>query len=766
MKTMRYPSTSGRWYWCLSMVVSVVLIYTTPTSLALLPNPTTHPVQQLQLRSKHVTMTSKYSFKARSTKLKSALNEFEIEACTSRRELLKALLAASAGTSTMFCSRPSFAQEGDSPNGGETTVPIEDWSKIDIMKPPLDDRDYAAYIMPNHLKVILCSDPTTNEGGASMDVHVGACSDPPGVNGLAHFNEHMLFLGTKQYPKEDSFESFLATNGGTSNAYTDSEDTVYHFTMDAETDSRFAEGLSRFGSFFTSPLFTESATGRELNAIESEHAKNIQSDNFRIYQIEKGRQNSEHPHSKFFTGNKQTLLENTKKAGLDLRQELIKFYNQHYSSNQMTLAVVGPQSIDKLKEMVEQAFAEIPNRGVAKPEDEWNRIIPPYGGTSLIPSFKNVVKAVPVQDLRQVTVTWPLVYADENDRTNALLAKQANYVAHLIGHEGPGSLLSYLKRKGWVNSLAAAGGSELSDFEMFEVTVSLTTPGLKAVDNVVEAIFSYLGMIRDRAIPNYIYEEVLQLEELQWRFLPKGAISSYVQSLATALRKYPPSLCVAGPRRLALATDDKPALETSSAPRGSFSSKSQLDFTRRLTSNLVDQLTVDNSLLTILSTSFVGQTDSIEPIYGTQYRCDPIPLATLDRWRNPVKPKSLTVDFPRPNVFIPTEAGLRVKYPPSPVDRFRKRTFEDRLTPKEPPRVIRDDGPDGKWQVYYKPDKTYGQPKAFVILELLTKEVYANAKNAALAALYETCAIDKLGEYAYDGKFIEAQQFFRLHIGH
>ncbi len=78
----------------------------------------------------------------------------------------------------------------------------------------------------------------------------------------------MLFLGTKKYPQEDSFETFLSTNGGASNAFTDSEDTVYYFEMRADEDRKLAEGLDRFGSFFSGPLFTESATGRELNAIE------------------------------------------------------------------------------------------------------------------------------------------------------------------------------------------------------------------------------------------------------------------------------------------------------------------------------------------------------------------------------------------------------------------------------------------------------------------------------------------------------------------
>ena len=101
-----------------------------------------------------------------------------------------------------------------------------------------------------------------------MNVHVGASSDPESIPGLAHFNEHMLFLGTEKYPEEDSFETFLSTNGGSSNAFTDSENTCYYFDMTADNDKRLGEGLDRFSSFFTSPLFTEAATGRELNAIE------------------------------------------------------------------------------------------------------------------------------------------------------------------------------------------------------------------------------------------------------------------------------------------------------------------------------------------------------------------------------------------------------------------------------------------------------------------------------------------------------------------
>ena len=674
------------------------------------------------------------------------------ESSATRRQLLQAMLAASVGSSILSPIPPAYAADATATPTTDIAPPaIPDWSGIKVVIPPSDDREYQVTVLKNGLRAVLCSDPSSNEAGAAMNVHVGACSDPKAIPGLAHFNEHMLFLGTEEYPEENSFEEFLTANGGSSNAYTASENTCYYFTLQAEADERIGEGLKRFGSFFTSPLFTEAATGRELNAIESENSKNLQTDSFRMYQINKERQNTEHPHSKFFTGNKKTLLEDTKKKGIDLRESLIEFYQKHYSADQMTLAVAGPQSLDTLKKMAENAFSNIPNRNVGPPEDSWRGVVPPYDAkNSVIPSFGNVVKIVPVQDLRQVAITWPVVYKDEADRQNALLTKQAAYVGHIVGHEGPGSLLSYLKRKGWVNSLSAGGESDLSDFESFEVTATLTRSGFENVNEVIESIFSMIAMIRSQTVPRYIYNEVLQLEELGWRFSSKGPVSNYLQSLASTLQDYPPSLCVAGPRRLALCESDSFKLLESNAARTSFDSQGQLDYTTRLVSDFTDNLTVDNAMYTILSKSYKGQTNKKEFWYGTDYRVEPVPDATLAQWKNPTSSTDFGLAFPRPNVFIPSEAGLKLKFPQKRKTGRSQLTFEERMTPIPPPKVIRDDGANGRWTVYYKPDDVYGQPKAFVIFELLTREVYSSAKTAALSNMYEFCVADKLTEYAYD----------------
>jgi len=636
-------------------------------------------------------------------------------------------------------------------------------SPIRVIKPPLDTRSYSALTLSNGLEVLLVSDPTSTTGAAAMNVHVGATSDPLEVPGLAHFCEHMLFLGTETYPGEDSFSTFMSANGGTNNAYTDSERTVYYYEINAsDADAKFSESLSRFGSFFACPLFTEGATGRELNAIDSEHSKNLQNDVFRLYQLEKARVSEDHPFSKFFTGNKSTLLEGTKRQNIDLRQQLVKFYESYYSANQMSLAVVAPQPLDTLEKFVVEGFGTIPNRDIAAPKERWAFDVPPYGGNmgskSLLPAEKSIMEIVPIQELRQVTVTWPITFESKQEREAFRLNKPDYFVSSLLGHEGVGSLLSYMKGMGWANSLGASDNANLSDFVTFEVTVELTNKGLDAIDDVCMTIFSYVDMMRRTAIPDYVFDENLQLDELQWRYTTKGQPGGYAQGLAVSMDEYPPSLYVAGPRRLALRETEETLL-SSDDPRMSFKTKGQRDILKDSCSDLVRRLTVDNSFLTVFSKTFEGKTSRTEKWYGTNYNVRDIPVSTLTRWRNAVPAASIGLEYPRKNVFIPSEAGLRVKKKPTKKngggDTTRALTFEEKLAPIPPPTVIRDDGDEGRWTVHFKQDDRFGKPKAFMIFQLLTGELYSSPAKASLAMLYQQCAADKLNEYTYDARLAD-----------
>lgn len=284
----------------------------------------------------------------------------------------------------------------------------------DIVKSQEDQRHYRGLRLENGMKVLLVSDPTTDKSAACLCVEVGHMSDPGDIPGLAHFCEHMLFLGTEKYPDENGYSSFLSKNGGTSNAATYPDVTKYYFDVVPE---KLPEALDRFSQFFISPLFTESATIREINAVNSEHEKNLATDVWRIRQVNKSLANPEHPYSKFGTGNKETLLDIPKQQDIDIRGELMKFHQKWYSSNVMNLAIFGKESLDELEEMTLKYFSDIENKNVEVPK--WSEKI-------YLDDQKAVkLTIVPVKDTRNLTISFQIPDLDEHFRSGVSLIDDA-----------------------------------------------------------------------------------------------------------------------------------------------------------------------------------------------------------------------------------------------------------------------------------------------------------------------------------------------------
>ena len=57
----------------------------------------------------------------------------------------------------------------------------------EVVKSPIDEREYLAFTLPNGLRVLLISDPDSSRAAAALDVHVGSFCDPQNIPGLAHF---------------------------------------------------------------------------------------------------------------------------------------------------------------------------------------------------------------------------------------------------------------------------------------------------------------------------------------------------------------------------------------------------------------------------------------------------------------------------------------------------------------------------------------------------------------------------------------------------
>ena len=90
---------------------------------------------------------------------------------------------------------------------------------------------------------LLVSDKNCDIAGAAVDVSTGALRDPWDRAGIAHFLEHMLFMGSEKYPDEKEYREFFQKHAGRSNACTWGTHTNYHFQVDKEW---FDEAVDRF----------------------------------------------------------------------------------------------------------------------------------------------------------------------------------------------------------------------------------------------------------------------------------------------------------------------------------------------------------------------------------------------------------------------------------------------------------------------------------------------------------------------------------------
>ena len=116
---------------------------------------------------------------------------------------------------------------------------------IGLEKPAFDERKYKAIELPNQMKVLLISDPDSELGGVSIDVGVGSWNEPKNLPGLAHFLEHMLFMGSKKYPNVSEFNDFVSQNGGSYNAMTANQNTNYFFSISSFALEKAADIFSR-----------------------------------------------------------------------------------------------------------------------------------------------------------------------------------------------------------------------------------------------------------------------------------------------------------------------------------------------------------------------------------------------------------------------------------------------------------------------------------------------------------------------------------------
>ena len=135
---------------------------------------------------------------------------------------------------------------------------------------------------------------------------MGSFSDPPDCQGMAHFLEHMIFMGSEKYPDEAQYSNHISENGGYCNACTNLEDTTYYFEI---TYDSLQVALDMIANNLHKPLLDPDCMEREINAIESEFKMVMPDDTVRMLQIlQKETVDKNHVFNRFMWGNKKSLL--------------------------------------------------------------------------------------------------------------------------------------------------------------------------------------------------------------------------------------------------------------------------------------------------------------------------------------------------------------------------------------------------------------------------------------------------------------------------
>ncbi|URE23096.1 Peptidase M16 inactive domain, partial [Musa troglodytarum] len=322
----------------------------------------------------------------------------------------------------------------------------------------------------------------TKKAAAAMCVGMGSFSDPSKAQGLAHFLEHMLFMGSSEFPDENEYDHYLSKHGGSTNAFTETEYTCYYFEVNRE----YLKGaLKRFSQFFISPLVKAEAMEREVMAVDSEFNQVLQSDSCRLLQLHCHTSSVGHPFNRFYWGNKKSLLD-AMENGINLREEILKMYAENYHGGIMKLVVIGGEPLDVLQQWVVELFSNI------------------KAGPPLRISYKS---DLPI---------WKV--------------------------EGKGSLLYFLKSKGLASSLSAGVGDEgmrrSSIAYIFVISIYLTDSGLEKFYEVIGFVYQYLKLLCQSTPQEWVFKELQDIGNMEFRFAEEQPQDDYAVDLA-AIRYEP-----------------------------------------------------------------------------------------------------------------------------------------------------------------------------------------------------------------------------------
>lgn len=597
-----------------------------------------------------------------------------------------------------------------------------------------DSKLYRALTLSNGLRAMLISDSYIDEpsihrasreslnsstenfngklAACAVLVGVGSFSEPQQYQGLAHFVEHMIFMGSEKFPVENEFDSFVTKSGGFSNAHTENEETCFYFELD---QTHLDRGMDLFMNLMKAPLMLPDAMSRERSAVQSEFEQTHMRDEVRRDQILASLASEGYPHGTFSWGNYKTLKEGVDDSSL--HKELHKFYRDHYGSNRMVVALQAQLSLDELEELLVRHCADIPTSQQNSIDvSQLN-----YQKAFRDQFYKDVFLVQPVEDVCKLELTWVLP-----PMKNFYRSKPDMFISQLIGYEGVGSLCAYLRHHLWCISVVAGVAESSFDsnsiYSLFNICIYLSDDGFDHIDEVLEATFAWVKLIINSDQLQDSYKESQQIENNNFRFQIEPPPIDHVQSIVESFNYLPSKDVLTGP---------------------------QLYFQYEESAIELLRQHMNKFNFNIMISSYIpyekNEYDQREPWFGTQFKTISMPPKWQTMWEQSATIKEL--HYPQPNPFVTTDFKIHWVESGKP------------HVSRSPKALIRND----LCELWFRQDNIFKLPDGYINLYFITPLVRESVKQYMLGVLFTYLVEFRMAEQLYPA--LEAGLTYGLYIG-
>jgi len=569
---------------------------------------------------------------------------------------------------------------------------IEEELATPILSPDYTERKTAKLRLANGLQMLIISDPNLSESALSLSNQDGSWQNPNDALGLAHFVEHMLFMGNKAHPTSGSLDKFLTTHGSkSSNAQTGGETTTYALSVGNDA---LPAALERFTTMFIQPNFTPEALKSEINAVHQEFMMHKNEDGWRQNFCQKAVGNQAHPRNRFSIGSLTTL-------GNVKHEEITKFFHDHYSANLMHAVAYTVLPIEKATKLLTEQFNKIPNRNIELFQTNE-------------PLLDNKMRGVmlwqkAVTSARSITLKWELPPGHLTQENQ--MKRPDRLVGYQLSYKGKGSLFQLLRDSQMAHDVSAGLTNRGRDNQMFQVVLSLTPEGMKNRNHVIKHVMQAVALLARDGPSQEVFNNVHKTDKNEYQWQAKTAdVFNSAMDHASALAHYDLASYPQLQQMIQVFDQDK-------------------------AQKFAASLKPSEMHLAVLSPDFeksmADHETLIEPMYKAEYKLVPVEKDVLAHWSN--GEVNDEIDAAPANPYIPEDMHLSETIPKPPV------------YPLLPTPVKLVDKPLEKLQLWQ--DKMYGNPWVSLNLRIQTNHHKMLTKYGPKTSLLNSLLIGCLNRH-------------------